>query len=234
MADVTDETTPDVATLQAQIATLTEQLATANASLEAAKKGGGDAEVRRLKSELRTAKAELATAATERDAAKARVTELEGTVTETTTKALLKEHGIDPDDLDYVLNRFGKVEADEDGHKPDLGEFLTEAKAGKAGWYTKIAASAPAAPSAAPAPAPKSPPAPAVATTPAPTPPAAEPSAPPAPAPTSPDAAAARTTVTTKAGGGPLTPEQIRALSPAEYKAHRAAIRASIGAPVPN
>lgn len=223
---------PDAEALAAQVATLTAQIAALTTERDALKKGGGDAEVRRLKSELRTKTAEVATLTSERDTLKATVTTLEGQVTETTTKAALKDAGIDPDDADYVLGKYAKVEAPEGEDKPDLGTWLAEQKAAKTPWYVKIATPAVAAPAtpAKPAVTPAATPAqPAAQTTPAaPATPAAV--APPAPAP---DAAAARTVVTTKATANALTAEQIRAMTPEQYKVHRAAVRASIGAPVP-
>jgi hypothetical protein len=225
-----DETgVPDVAALQAEIATL-------KAANEALKKGGGDAEVRRLKAELRTAKTALDAMTAERDTLKTTVATLEGQVSETTTKAALKDAGIDPEDTDYVMAKFAKVEADADGNKPDLAEFLADAKATKAGWYVKIATPATTTPAPA-TPAPKAPaatPAAPAAATPA-APVAATPAAPVTPPPASPDAPAARTVVKTQASGTGPSAADIRAMTPEQYKAHRASIRASLGqSPTPS
>lgn len=224
---------PDVEALTAQVAALTAQVATLTTERDALKKGGGDAEVRRLKAELRAKTAEVTTLTGERDTLKATVATLEGQVTETTTKAALKDAGIDVEDADYVLGKYAKAEAAEGEDKPDFATWLAEQKAAKASWYVKIAtpvAAAPAAPAKPAATSAATPAQPVAQAAPA-TPPAPAAVAPPAPAP---DAAAARTVVTTKATANTLTAADIRAMTPEQYKVHRAAVRASVGAPIPS
>ena len=214
------------------VESLKAQLAAVQAELATAKKAGpADAEVKQLRKQVKTLTADLT-------AAKADLTTLQGEHAEVTTKSALREAGItDADDQEFALLKYSKLTPDEGEEKPSLSEFLADAKKAKAPWIARIT-TAPAKPvkprvetaeieePAKPAdPKPVDPkpadPAPAAAA------PAAEPK------PKSPDNNASRTVVRTATTTGELSAAQIRELTPAQYKAHRASIRASLSLPPP-
>lgn len=218
------------------VESLKAQLAAVQAELATAKKAApNDTELKQLRKQVKTLTADLT-------AAKADLTALQGEHAEVTTKSTLREAGItDADDQEFALLKYSKLTPDEGEEKPSLAEFLADAKKAKAPWIARITTptAKPAKPKvetaeieepakpADPKPADPKPADPAPAAAAAAATPAAEPK------PKSPDNNASRTVVRTTTTTGELTAAQIRELTPAQYKAHRAAIRASLSLPPP-
>lgn len=195
----------------AELEAIKARLAESTTALAAAKKDAKGGKV---------AEAEIATLRAELDTMKA-------AAAEQATKGAMAAIGItDADDQDIVLYKYGKVAADEEGNKPALDAWLTAERKAKAGWLSKLAPPPTKTTTKAPA---KVEPVAEVA-------PAVEP-APVVVAPVvvpakSPDAAASRAVVPAAPSTGQFTAEQIRAMSPAQYKQMRARVSQETGIPL--
>ena len=235
MADPTIESlTADLESARTALEAMTAERDSLKTDLAGAK--SGDPKIAR---ELKAANKEIANLKRDLESTTTELTEARTQLGEATTKGVLGEYGIsDGDDQDYVLHRYGKVAADEDGEKPTLGEWLKDQRRAKAAWLTKLTKAAPAAKATEEKPEPKADPkadpkvdepkADAKAD------PKTEAKADPKEPAKSPDAAASKTLVSTKQAGGQLTATDIAAMDTAQYKAHRARIRQELGLQAPS